>query len=139
MNLVELARKLRPYIEKAAQGLEDADSMKAVELFPVWTPGMGYEAGLKVQYGHRLYRVVQGHTAMVGWEPDETPALYAGIDETHAGTLEDPIPYEGNMALESGKYYTQDGVMYLCTRDTVNPVYHALANLVGLYVEVANV
>lgn len=38
------------------------------------------------------------------------------------------------MALESGKYYTQSGMTYLCNRETVNPVYHALADLVGLYV-----
>ena len=38
------------------------------------------------------------------------------------------------MALESGKYYIQDYVIYCCTRDTINPVYNALADLVGLYV-----
>lgn len=54
---------------------------------------------------------------------------------TLAGTADDPIPYEGNMALENGKYYSQDGVVYRCTRDTGNPVFHALSELVGLYVE----
>ena len=66
-----------------------------------------------------------------------TESLYERIDETHDGTFDDPIPYSGNMALEAGKYYSQDGVIYLCTRDTVNPVYNALADLVGLYVELA--
>ena len=41
------------------------------------------------------------------------------------------------MALESGKYYIQDYVIYLCNRGTINPVYNPLADLVGLYVEVA--
>lgn len=36
------------------------------------------------------------------------------------------------------KYYTQNGALYLCNRDTVNPVYHALADLVGIYVEVVS-
>ena len=40
--------------------------------------------------------------------------------------------YEGNMALENGKYYSQDGVTYLCNRDTVNPVYNPLRELVGV-------
>ena len=57
------------------------------------------------------------------------------IDETHAGTQEDPIPYNGNMALENGKYYSQDGAIYLCNRDTGIPVYQALKDFVGLYVE----
>ena len=52
-------------------------------------------------------------------------------------TQDDPIPYEGNMALENGKYYSRDGVVYRCTRDTGNPVFQALSDLVGLYVEVA--
>ena len=42
------------------------------------------------------------------------------------------------MALENGKYYSQDGVTYLCNRDTVNPVYNPLRELVGLYVGVIN-
>ena len=31
--------------------------------------------------------------------------------------------------------YIQDGVTYLCNRDTVNPVYNPLRELVGIYVE----
>ncbi len=66
--------------------------------------------------------------------PDGTDSLYARIDEQHDGTKYDPIPYSGNMALEAGKYYSQSGKTYLCNRDTGNPVYNALADLVGLYV-----
>ena len=39
------------------------------------------------------------------------------------------------MALEAGRYYSQNGAVYLCVRDTVDPVYSDLAELVGLYVE----
>ena len=134
-SLVELARRLRPYIEKAAQSLTDTEALQAVELYPEWAVGMAYAIDLKLRRHGKLYRVLQGHTAMVGWEPEKAPALYTEINETHAGTLENPIPYEGNMALESGKYYIQDGVIYRCIRDTINPVYHQLADLVGLYVE----
>lgn len=64
-----------------------------------------------------------------------TESLYTRIDEHHDGTKYDPIPYSGNMALQNGKYYMQGGVLYKCTRDTGNPVYNALADLVGIYVE----
>ena len=40
--------------------------------------------------------------------------------------------------MEASKYYSQSGAVYLCTRDTLNPVYSALADLVGLYVEKTN-
>lgn len=52
----------------------------------------------------------------------------------HDGTKYDPIPYSDNMALESGKYYSQGGVTYLRNRDTGNPVYQPMADLVGPYV-----
>lgn len=87
-----------------------------------------------------LYKVIQPELTIQAHYPPGagTEALYTRIDEQHDGTKYDPIPYDGNMALESGKYYTQSGMTYLCSRDTVNPVYNALSELVGLYVEVVN-
>ena len=69
----------------------------------------------------------------MGWNPETAASLWEVINETHVGTLGDPIPYDGNMALVSGLYYVQNGVIYLCTRDTVNPVYTGLDELVGIY------
>ena len=43
------------------------------------------------------------------------------------------------MALVSGKYYIEDNVTYLCNRDTGNPVYNKLSELVGIYVEVVEI
>ena len=86
-----------------------------------------------------LYTVIQPElTVQEHYPPGAgTESLYTRIDEQHDGTKYDPIPYDGNMALVNGLYYTQYGVLYLCNRDTGNPVYHALSELVGLYVEVA--
>ena len=71
------------------------------------------------------------------WVPGVgTESLYTRIDETHDGSKYDPIPYDGNMVLENGKYYVQDGVTYVGTRNSENPVYHALKDLVGLYVNI---
>ena len=128
------ALKLRQHIETAVQSLSDSEALEAVTLYREWASDTDYTAGYKVQRGGKLWRCVQAHTSQTGWEPENTPALWTEICETHAGTLNDPIPYSGNMALESGKYYSQSGAVYLCTRDTVNPVYSALADLVGLYV-----
>lgn len=137
MTLIELARKLRPIIEQAAQSLDDRTALKAVVLYPAWKAGTEYLTGTRVRYGGKLWRVLQDHIAQEYWTPDEVPSLFEEINETHAGTIDDPIPYSGNMSLEEGLYYSEGGVVYLCTRDTVNPVYNALADLVGIYVEVA--
>ncbi len=115
--------------------VDDNTALRMTEFYPEWAADTGYTAGYKVQRGGKLWRVLQAHTSQAGWEPENTPALWTEVCESHAGTEDDPIPYDGNMALESGKYYIQDYVIYRCTRDTVNPVYNPLAELVGLYVE----
>lgn len=125
----------RGVIEQAAQSLDDNTALTVVNLHPEWAENVAYVVGRKVQHNGKLWRVLQAHTSQIGWEPENVPALFEQINETHTGTQDDPIPYSGNMALEQGKYYTENGVTYLCIRDTGNPVYHALDDLVGLYVE----
>lgn len=114
--------------------VDDNSALRMTEFYPEWASGQAYTAGFKVQHGGKLWRCLQAHTAQVGWEPENAASLWEQINETHAGTLDDPIPYDGNMALMAGLYYIQDYVIYLCTRDTGNPVYNPLAELVGIYV-----
>ena len=117
--------------------VDDNTALRMLAFYPEWAAGTAYTVGYKVKRNGKLWRVLQAHTSQTGWEPENAASLWTEICETHDGTIDDPIPYSGNMALESGKYYLQDYVIYRCTRDTVNPVYNALADLVGLYVEVA--
>lgn len=115
--------------------VDDNTALRMTTFYPEWAANAEYTIGYKVQRSGRLWRCLQAHTSQAGWEPENAASLWTEICESHAGTLEDPIPYNGNMALESGKYYSQDGKVYRCTRDTGNPVYNALSELVGLYVE----
>ena len=117
--------------------VDDNTALRMAEFYPEWASDTDYAVGFKVQHHSRLFRCLQAHTSQEGWEPENVPALWEEICETHDGTLYDPIPYDGNMALSAGLYYIQDHVIYLCTRDTGNPVYNQLAELVGLYVELA--
>ena len=142
----ELNERTRPLTESEVSRLliaqqintltvDDNTALRMTEFYPEWASGQSYTVGYKVQRSGKLWRVLQAHTSQAGWEPENAASLWTEICESHAGTLDDPIPYSGNMALESGKYYMQDGKVYRCTRDTGNPVYNALSELVGLYVE----
>lgn len=130
------ALKYRAAIERGVQFLDDGTALTVKGLFPAWKADTAYTVGCKVTYNGRLWRCVQAHASQHGWEPENTPAMWESINETHSGTEDDPIPYEGNMALAKGLYYVQNYVVYRCTRDTGAPIYHALADLVGMYVEV---
>lgn len=116
--------------------VDDNTALRMVDFYPEWTSGTAYETGFKVSRGGRLWRVIQSHTSQIGWEPENAPSLWERINETHEGTPDDPIPYEGNMELEAGKHYIQNSVIYLCNRDTQIPVYQPLGDLVGLYVAI---
>lgn len=143
----ELAEKSRPLTAEEVNAMlitaqintltvDDNTALRMKAFYPEWAINTSYTIGFKVQYNGLLYKVIQAHTSIDGWQPNLATSLFEVINETHSGTIEDPIPYSGNMTLENGKYYIQDYVIYLCNRDTGNPVYNALADLVGIYVEV---
>lgn len=116
--------------------VDDQTAVRMTAFYPEWASGQAYTAGYKVQRNGKLWRCIQAHTSQDSWAPStDTASLWERIDEEHTGDQYDPIPYEGNMALTAGLYYTQDGVTYLCNRDTGIAVYNALSELVGLYVE----
>lgn len=116
--------------------LTDSEALRVKDLYPEWASGIDVKTGEKYLYEGGLWKVRQDHTTQEGWEPSmDTASLWERIDEEHAGTLEDPIPYTPPMELFNGKYYTQDGVKYLCNRDSGQALSYNLAELVGLYVE----
>lgn len=104
--------------------LSDEQALAVKDLYPAWTDIIGQQLpeGYKLTDDGVLYKVIQQHTAQADWKPSATPSLYAVVSasatEEHAGTQDDPIPYVQMMLLEQGKYYTQDGVLYLCIQST---------------------
>lgn len=143
MTYTERALQLRPVIESASQSLEDDVALTAVELFPKWSDcvaqAMKVIRGFRFQYDGKLYRVEQPeYTFVEYYVPGElgTESLFSKVDKTHAGTYEDPIPYEKNMEIYQDLFYIQNEVIYLCIRSSGQPLQHDLAVLVGNYVEV---
>ena len=136
LSIIDVIKMLLPQQVNTID-VDDNTAIRMKGFYPEWSANSVYNIGFKVQYNDKLWRVVQAHTSQDGWEPENVPAIFEQINETHAGTMTDPIPCDGNMALVNGSYYYQDGKLYICTRDTVNPVYHALSELINLYVEEA--
>lgn len=116
------ARVLRMSIETAAAAMPDEEAAQAPSLSKPWAVGETVEPGDRRYYAPTglLYKVRdgQGHTTQESWTPDKTPALWAVVDITHAGTAEDPIPAARGMEYEYGKIYLdpEDGKRYLCKR-----------------------
>jgi len=108
-TLVDLAVKLRPFIEKAALSLDDEDALEAVQLFPRWDDSAEYKVGDKVRLQNVLYRCLQDHIAQPTWSPIAAPSLWAKVlipdpeiipeweqpDSTNAYQIGDKVTFEG--------------------------------------------
>lgn len=119
-------------------GLTASEALRVKDRYPEWEVGIDVVKGHKYQYGEDLWEVLQGHKTQENWKPSlETASLWKRVDEEHAGTKDDPIPYAPPMEIFKDKYYTQSKVLYKCIRDSGQPLSHNLSDLVGNYVEKA--
>lgn len=110
-NLVDFARKLRSYIEKAALYLNDEDALEAITLFPPWTSDTIYATNDRVRYQNVLYKCLQSHTSQSNWTPDNANSLWAKVlipdhtiipeweqpDSTNAYQIGDKVLFEGKI------------------------------------------
>ena len=112
MTLAEIARRLRPLIEKAAQSLDDAAALEAVLLFPEWQTNTAYTAGQKVRYAGILYAVLQAHTSQDGWEPDAAPSLFARVLIPDPDVIPDWEQPDSTNAYMTGDKVRFDGKVY---------------------------
>ena len=127
-----------PQARAAFVELDDQEALKVKELAPTWASKIGsqVETGDRLWYNDYLIKVRMQHTVQEDWKPSkDTSSLYELICEDHAGTTEDPIPYNVRldsdflgMTLEMGKIYTQKGALYECIEGTGIPVYDDLDN-----------
>lgn len=147
-DMYEVVSTMRMMVQPQLASLPDKEAVKVKALYDPWASKIGKEIKKdnKVYYDDKLFKARQDINPVLENQPpgSGTQSLYEEINETHAGTLEDPIPYNSEhdplfsgMELEEGKYYIQDGITYLCTRNTDIAVYADLKGLVGIYVEQA--
>jgi hypothetical protein len=83
--------------------------------------GKELKKGTVFRYGDKSWRVIQPHIPQEIYPPSmATASIYSRVEPAHAGTDDDPIPYEQGMAFTKGLYYSQYGVIYLCILTTEN-------------------
>lgn len=117
--------------------LSNKEALEVKEFYPEWSAAsVEVKKGERYQRDDLLWECIKDHTTQELWKPSlETASLWKVVDEEHAGTQEDPIPYNPPMEIFKDKYYTQNEVLYKCTRDSEMPLSHDLSALVGTYVE----
>lgn len=122
------------------KGVTDELAVESMGVYPEWKPDTEYIVNARVRHGELLYKCRQRHASQEIYTPDMIPALWAVINETNKGTIDDPIPAVAGMLYEKDLYYIYNDVVYLCIREDAEggTVLHFTPDqLVGNYFEIA--
>lgn len=112
MTLIELARKLRPIIEQAAQSLDDKIASEGAELFPrLKHDGSLVKAGTRIDWNGTLMRAVVDLWDTEQNNPDNAPTLWADI-AYHDGIRIIPAVIAAEQAFALDELGWQDGKVY---------------------------
>lgn len=116
--------------------VDDNTALRMKSYYPTWqeltaTQFTAEKSGYKFTYGEDLYKTIHPKQEFLpNWIPGQgTESIFERIDEIHEGTKEDPIPYKVNMEVFKDKYYTEDGILYLCIEDSKQPLQNKASEL----------
>ena len=92
-------------------GLTASEALRVKDRYPKWKVGIDVNKGERYQEGDKLYECDLAHKTQEDWRPGQgSHSLWHEVTEEHAGTAEDPIPYNedhdplfAGMVLEVGK------------------------------------
>ncbi len=137
----DIVSQLKELAQAQVEALTDDEAKKVPALFPLWETEKAYAVGDRVWYQASLYKCVQAHTSLSTWNPKDAVSLWANVSEESQeadGSREHPFEWQSGMTCYNGKYYIEDNILYICTRDSGGPVYNRIADLpMGLYFQIA--
>lgn len=102
----------------AATAVTDEQVLEMPDLFPTWAEVLDSGARLakntSITKDGTVYRVMTDVTPQEGQPPDGPGmlAVYRPIEKSHAGTVEDPIPWVYGMDCRAGQYFSYEGHVY---------------------------
>ena len=146
--------ELKTFIKSARLTADDQTALVGKDLYPLFADIVGtvQKKGFRCRYEvngqMNLYKLscddqtAEGTQILAEWNPKDAQAIWTAIDIEHAGTLEDPIPAAAGMEYVKGKYYIENGTIYLMNREGMQDgesiaLQYLPSQLVGQYFEVA--
>lgn len=139
----DIVTQLKELAQAQVEALTDDEAKKVPALFHLWTDhkqGDPIAAGVREWYKGSLYKCITPHNWQSDWAPDVATSLWANVSEESQeadGSREHPYQWTSGMESYEGFYYTEDSVLYLCTRSSGGPLYYRITDLIGIYFQVA--
>lgn len=119
-----------------AQTLTDEQALTVKNLYDKWydlakEKFTAEKAEYKFTHEDILYKTINPNQEFQEqWVPGQgTESIFERIDESHAGTQEDPIPWYPNMRPEKDKYYVEGDLLAKCIEDSGQALYNKLSEL----------
>ena len=139
-------------VQLMAMSFDDASAVAVKDVYPLWS---ALEDGTQLTKQEEavngteitkvrgneglLYKVITSHKKQADWIPGQgTESLFEVIEETHSGSIDDPIPYNVNMVVYEGKYYEYAGTLYVCIRNSEIALQYTPDQLIDQYFRVAD-
>lgn len=140
----DIVSQLKELAQTQVAELTDDEAKKVPALFHLWTDhkqGDSIAAGVREWYKGSLYKCITPHNWQSDWAPDVAVSLWANVSEESQeadGSREHPYAWEQGMTSYNGKYYTENGKLYICIRDSISALYYNIADLIDIYFSEVN-
>lgn len=108
-RFVEYVDPNKDALDQLLPTLTDEQADIIPQIFPVWALDVHYTAGQRCRYNDILYRCIQEHTSLEGYEPPNVPALWTrngasgGIEEWIQPTGSEDAYNTGDKVTHNGK------------------------------------
>lgn len=72
---------VKKMLSSTVSELSDAEALEVAALYPTWASKIGEEVktGERYWYNESLYKVIQTHTVLENWNPEDSPALFTKV------------------------------------------------------------
>lgn len=122
-------QELVKFLKASRLTADDQTALAGKDLYPLFADIVGtvQKKGFRCRYEvdgqMNLYKLSCGDQTADGtqiledWDPVSAQSIWTAIDADHVGTLDDPIPAAAGMEYVKGKYYIENGVIYLMNRE----------------------
>lgn len=129
MTVIEQACAIREAMDYAGAMLTEEQALICIRLYKPWEANKKYAIGEYLTYGTndvgdpQLYKVVQTHTSLANWTPDQTPALYEALGLDSDGYPIWARPTGAHDAYNAGDIVNYNDILYksLINGNTYSP------------------
>ena len=115
---MDIMQAVKRMLASSVENLTDEEALSVAALYPTWISKVGEQvnAGERLWYDGKLYKVVQGHIVQEGWTPDTAVSLFTEVTIEEWPEWVQPLGSED--AYMTGDKVTHNGIHWVSNVDS---------------------